>query len=412
MSAVVGYEWARLPAKWPRVKTRSVLTEVMDPSPDGAEPLFMLSRERGLLPRADQAGVAQSATYAGYKRFGTNDLVLNKMQAWNGVFGLASAPGLISPDYAVFRLLPNASADVRFLCYLLRTPVYAGLFAGLSRGMGTGFNRLHPGQLLDVPLSLPPLNDQRRIADFLDEQVALLDRAIDLRRKQTALLVELLDSRARSLLVDPEAPLTAGAPVRRFVTQVQTGGTPRVDQGWVWTEDAGIGWYGPGSFSDRLRLASPPKKVQDAAITQRIVPCFPAGSVLLVGIGATAGRVAFLDHPATGNQQITALIPAEGIAGRYLAWALWAHRTLIRTTAPFTTLPIINNDFLRSVRLPLMDGTRQQSVVSELDGLAERVDDVEALHLRSLRLLAERKQALITAAVTGQFAVTTARSVA
>ena len=104
-------------------------------------------------------------------------------------------------------------------------------------------------------------------------------------------------------------------------------------------------------------------------------------------------------------------MPAEGISGRYLAWALWAHRTLIRTTAPFTTLPIINNDFLRSVRLPLMDRARQQSIVTELDGLEERLDAAETLHLRSLRLLDERKRSLITAAVTGQFDVTTARRV-
>ncbi|MFJ2514183.1 hypothetical protein ACIPEL_13730 [Streptomyces griseoviridis] len=59
-------------------------------------------------------------------------------------------------------------------------------------------------------------------------------------------------------------------------------------------------------------------------------PLFLAGSVVITGIGESLGKVAHLNHVATGNQQLTAITPQIGVSGRFIAWRLWATEQEIR----------------------------------------------------------------------------------
>ena len=60
----------------------------------------------GLIPHGDMTDKMHSArTLAGYKRYRAGQLVMNRMQAWSGMFGASATDGLVSPDYAVFDVL-------------------------------------------------------------------------------------------------------------------------------------------------------------------------------------------------------------------------------------------------------------------------------------------------------------------
>ena len=85
---------------------RFVFTERDERSIDGKEVLLSLSGSSGLVPRSTITDkVARADSLVGYKRCNEGDLVMNKMQAWNGIFGHARQSGIVSPDYTVFR--PN-----------------------------------------------------------------------------------------------------------------------------------------------------------------------------------------------------------------------------------------------------------------------------------------------------------------
>ncbi|HNB77153.1 MAG TPA: restriction endonuclease subunit S [Rhodocyclaceae bacterium] len=102
---------------------------------------------------------------------------MNKMQAWNGVFGFAGQQyGIVSPDYSVFQVI--ADIEPRFYTYLFKTDLYAGVFGQLARGMGTAFLRLNTDDFGSVDVPLPERCDQERIANFLDEQTARIDALI------------------------------------------------------------------------------------------------------------------------------------------------------------------------------------------------------------------------------------------
>ena len=159
-----------------------------------------MSKSKGLLPRSEITDKLERAdTLEGYKRFLSQDLVMNKMQAWNGVFGFAdSLDGIVSPDYSVFRVV--ADIDPRFFTYLFKTDLYAGVFGQLARGMGTAFLRLNTDAFGSVDVPLPTALEQRSIANFLDKQTARIDALIAEKQRLASSVREHEQAQISSLL--------------------------------------------------------------------------------------------------------------------------------------------------------------------------------------------------------------------
>lgn len=141
------------------------------------------------------------------------------------------------------------------------------------------------------------------------------------------------------------------------------------------------------------------------------LPVFDAGSILVVGIGESLGKVGYLKHRATGNQQLTALKVNEKSDAAFIAWQLWAAREEIREWAQFSRVRIVNNETLKEFRIWQPDISAQVRAREELDGLRAHFIQYRRVTNKSIEVVKERRQALITAAVTGQFDVTTARGV-
>ena len=90
---------------------------------------------------------------------------------------------------------------------------------------------------------------------------------------------------------------------------------------------------------------------------------------------------------------------------RFLSWQLWARAEELRETAPYTTLPILNNDFLRSMLVAVPACRLQQAIVERLDRLADQLLAITNGLQAQVNLMAERRRALIGAAVTGKLAI-------
>jgi type I restriction enzyme S subunit len=99
---------------------------------------------------------------------------------------------------------------------------------------------------------------------------------------------------------------------------------------------------------------------------------------------------------------MTCLVPGPRVAPRFLSWQLFARQEELRATAPFTTLPILNNEFIKSVSMVVPPLPRQLEVVASLDDEASRCQALAGRVDRQIALLQERRQTVITATVTGQ----------
>ncbi len=190
--------------------------------------------------------------------------------------------------------------------------------------------------------------------------------------------------------------------MRRVVNQVKTGTTPNREASSLISDDGEVEWATPGDFDWLPRLSQAARRVASEAVNEGHVPLFPAGAVLIVGIGATAGKVAYVERSVSSNQQVTALVPGNLIDGRFLGWQLWSRKQEVRETAPYTTLPILSNDFLRDLLIGLPEKSEQIRIADLLDGQAKLTATLMSRLDRQVGLLTERRQALITAAVTGE----------
>jgi type I restriction enzyme, S subunit len=177
------------PAHWVRLRLKHLLHEVDERTQTGEEPLLSLTRSRGLVRRSEITNKPPSAkTLIGYKVCQPGDLVMNRMQAWSGMFGLASDTGLVSPDYAVLR--PTEKADAGFLLNLLKSPGPVSHFAALSTGLGTGFNRLYTDQFGAIPIAAPPSEEQTLISAAIRDIERRAGRLIYAKQRLIALLDE------------------------------------------------------------------------------------------------------------------------------------------------------------------------------------------------------------------------------
>lgn len=182
----------RVPEHWSLLRAKNFLREIDDRSKTGEETLLSMRMQRGLVPHND-VSVKRIApeNLIGYKKAQPDELVLNRMQAGNAMFFRNRQSGLVSPDYAVFRLLRDDNPE--YLGHLFRSWPMRGLFRSESKGLGTGtsgFLRLYSDRFASLEIPLPPRPEQDDIVTYLRVQDAHIARFIKTKRDLIKLLTE------------------------------------------------------------------------------------------------------------------------------------------------------------------------------------------------------------------------------
>ena len=125
-----------------------------------------------------------ATSYVGAKRTKIGDMVLNKLKAHLGVFALSAYDGLVSPDYAVY--YGTGRADLEYLEYLFKTPIYVSEFIKKTTGVAIGFNRLYTDDLFSIPTHYPPMQEQKRIVDYLKDKTLKIEQYVSARERERA----------------------------------------------------------------------------------------------------------------------------------------------------------------------------------------------------------------------------------
>jgi type I restriction enzyme S subunit len=355
-------------------------------------------------PRADDLSI--------YKVCRAGDWVLNRMSAYQGALGIAGEDGIVSPDYLVAR--PSSSVDGRYLHHLTRSTWFVGEMSARLRGIGSvgGSNvrtpRVNWDDLGDIEVALPPVEVQLRVADFLDDQVTLIDHAIALRHRQAALIAVRLQSRVDAL-AEGSAPLVKAATVLRVLPGYAfASGEFADDEGSQLLRGVNVG-VRRTNWDDTVCWEG-----EDPAVTSRF--SLSAGDVVLgmdrpwIGAGLRIACLTENDLPALLLQRVARLVPGPRLNPHYMFWVYQSERFRREVEGRLTGLsvPHLSGEQIQSFRFPLPELPLQALLAEELDDLVRQVELTQELLAHSARLLLERKQALITAAVTGEFDVTTA----
>ena len=172
-----------IPDDWEIIKFRRVADRIKKRS--GTGDLLSVYLNEGVIPFA-QGGEDRvhnpSEDMGLYQVVNPGQLVMNNQQAWRGSVGVSTLDGIISPAYHIYDISPKL--HYRFASYLFRSRPMVLQYDLSSRGVGTIQKNLDESTLKDIFVPVPPLEEQRRIADYLDTQIATLSNLINSKRLQ------------------------------------------------------------------------------------------------------------------------------------------------------------------------------------------------------------------------------------
>jgi type I restriction enzyme S subunit len=304
----------------------------------------------------------------------------------------------------------RARIDPRYLYWALASEGLRWQFS--ARAMGITRFGLRHGEVGNVVLSVPPLDRQEPIANLLDRESARIHSLVSRRQALVALLRERRQALIDEATVPGVAPGSEGWPIRPL-RKLAGGDGLFTDGDWIETPfitDVGIrliqtGNIGTGTYREQgFRYVSPETFVELGCTEVR------PGDVLICRLADPVGRACLA--PDLGVVMITSvdvciLRPDSSVDSRFLVAYLSssAHLSLLESIARGGTRDRVSREQLGQVSVPLPPLEEQRLIADRLYAALRLVDSLERTLTKQIDFLAERRQAVITAAVTGQIDV-------
>ena len=354
-----------------------------------------------------------------YKVVRKGDLVINKMKTWQGSLGVSPFHGIVSPAYFVANRIGNA--DDRFMHHLLRSKPLIAEYGARSKGIRPAQWDLPWDEFASIKVRLPRIENQQAIADYLDAEAGRIGALISKKRR----MIELLQERVTSIvfagvtgrLTSPQARIVRSG-IEWLGNVPEHFGTPWL--GAFQTSQLGkmlnaAAASGPEQYPfikntnvqwDYFELEDLPTMHFDAEDRRR---CGLRPGDLLVCEGGEVGRSAVWSHQDRiyFQKALHRVRPLRDNVPRFLMYCLWAAADLnvFAVEGNQATIVHLTGEKLRSHRFPWPPLDEQKQIVSVIDSERSRIDRAVKGIKKQIELLKERRQALITAAVTGELAI-------
>lgn len=192
----------RLPdfsSEWQEVRLGDIFTNRTESGQLGL-PLVAITANRGVVPR-DDIGRKDSSSKAKdkYLRICPGDIGYNTMRMWQGVSGLSTLEGIVSPAYTI--ATPQKHIDGKFMAILFKFPPVVHLFYRYSQGLVSDTWNLKYRSFAKIKVTIPEEKEQKAIAkvfETIDQEIELLQsKAEALRLQKSGLMQRLLTGKTR-----------------------------------------------------------------------------------------------------------------------------------------------------------------------------------------------------------------------
>lgn len=392
-----------------------VLVDRVDVRGKGIDlPLMSVSQFRGVIRRSEISdGPHRADSLDDYKIAKRGDIVFNKMSIRDGAMGLAREDGLVTYHYEVMR--PRPAVEARYVVYLMKSSWFGGELIKRERGIGAGgakgvrTTEVPFRVLRTIDCYIPTVEGQRAIADFLDRETAQIDSMIE---AQNVLMQELRERQraAISNTIDSDASLQR-VPLRRLITGISQGWSPQcedtpVDDPSTQWSVLKVGCVNGGVFRPKQN------KMLPGDLEPRPELGLRAGDLLMsrgntrewVGSAAVVDR----DYPTLMLSDLLYRVAVDRslVSSEYVALALSTRKARdeieIAAKGASHSMQKVSQGDIRSTTIPLRSLQAQADVVNEASAITVRADAMISAAQEVIDLLRERREALITAAVTGR----------
>lgn len=316
---------------------------------------------------------------------------------------------------SIVRLRPrHGTGDGRFLTYLFQHMQSSGETA-LSASVAT-IPHFTAVKVAAIRRPIPPLPDQRLIADFLDRETAQVDAMIEAQRELVAALEERRLAAIHAAIVESSEPRRKHSgedwlgsipqnwdvrPLSSLFRTIGSGTTPPNEL--LLDGDAGeMPWVTTGELRERGIGSTTQSLSKETYLNTPALRIYQPGTLLVAMYGATIGRLGWLEIEATTNQACCAFSDPVDAVTRYVMYVLLAAREHLTVLGTGGGQPNLNQKKLRALRVPAPPMHEQQRIADELDAATSRIDAMIEAANESISLMRERRAALISAAVTGR----------
>jgi type I restriction enzyme S subunit len=417
-----GIEWiGEIPKAWEVKPLYAVGHERRQRNLQGSEAnLLSLSYGEIVEKHIDSNDGLLPESFDSYQVIEPNDLVFRFTDLQNDKRSLRSArsnySGIITSAYMSFR---PSKCDSRYLAHLFRSYDLTKVFYAMGSGLRQS---LKWSDVRRMPIVVPPLGEQKAIADFLELELANIDSLIE---KQQQLVTKLglrrqaviTNAVTRGLSADVELRHTGNTwlgliplhwelkPLKYLVdlnSKTLPDSTPS-DFEFNYIEISDVTNTSGVETWNKQRFGEAPSRAR------RVVE---SGDVLVSTVRTYLRAVGKVPMPEdslhfVASTGFAALSPRQ-VSSDFLNYALTAEHFVSRVEADSTGIsyPAINASDLVSIQIPTPPLDEQKSIAQYLDFEVGKIDGVVSASMRTIGLLRERKNAVITAAVSGEIEIT------
>ena len=155
------------------------------------EELLSVYLDKGVIRFSDAGEKRANATsedLSKYQLVEEGDFVLNNQQAWRGSVGVSFFRGIVSPAYVILKM--SEKLERTFANYLLRDRSMVAMYCLASKGVGSIQRNLVWNKVKRSAIFIPPLSEQKAIAEYLDKKTAQINELVSAKQKQIELLKE------------------------------------------------------------------------------------------------------------------------------------------------------------------------------------------------------------------------------
>jgi type I restriction enzyme S subunit len=332
------------------------------------------------------------------------------------------APILASTEFVALR--PGPACDPTFLVWTLRSRLVRQWLDSQTRSVTRSHQRAEPQSLTHAQLWLPSIETQRSIAAFLDRETARIDGLVDRKRHLLGLLDEKRKAVGRAavggeLTSRGARPKESGLPwlpavpshwpiaKLSLVARLGTGHTPSRSEPAYWEGERDIPWLTTGDiqlFRDDRRdtIHSTKESISRLGLENSSAELHPAGTVALSRTASVGFSVIMGSDMATSQDFVTWTC-SERLDPGFLLLCLRAMRTdLQQRLATGSTHKTIYMPVIQGLRIPLPPIDEQKRAAATAREQMAEIDQLAGVIGRQLPLFEERRDTLVTAAVSGQ----------
>lgn len=323
--------------------------------------------------------------------------------------------------YHLMRFRPTVPMNLHFSKYLFGSHNMRSWFEYRSSGItryGLSYSDYSTAHLI-----LPPLNEQNRIADFLDAKCAQIDAIIEkqrqvIKRLKAYKLSVITEAVTKGLdLTVPmkgsgvewvgEIPETWKVTKIGHIGKTSSGATPLRDKNEEFFDGAGIRWVRTLDLNDGLVFDSS-EKITELALQNSSCSIMPKYTVCVAMYGGagTIGKCGIIMEPSTTNQAVCSIVCNKVMLPLYLLFQVQAMRSYWMKYAVGTRKdPNISQEIVASMKVVIPEINAQLKIIEHINRMQSAIDGTIGKKQTVIAKLTDYKKSLIYEAVTGKMEV-------